>query len=102
MDFNAYSTESLLLHLTETWKLALDKGLDVGVLFIDFQKTFDSVNYTILLEKLKATGISGDLLTLAWWLHVRMRVHVSSLIVQISGHQSESKAITYGVPNAQY
>jgi len=32
------STESLLLHLTETWRNALDKGLKVGVLFIDFRK----------------------------------------------------------------
>ena len=33
-----YSTESLLLHLTETLKNALDKDLKVGVLFIDFVK----------------------------------------------------------------
>ena len=55
-----YSTESLLLHLTETWRNALDKGLNVGVLFIDFRKFFDTVNYTILLGKLKAIGVSGD------------------------------------------
>ena len=42
-----YSTESLLLHLTETWRNALDKGLKVGVLFIDFRKAFDTVNHTI-------------------------------------------------------
>ena len=37
----------------------------MGVLFIDFRpgKTFDTVNYTILLEKLKAIGILGDLLS---------------------------------------
>ena len=61
MNFNRYSTESLLLHLTETWKQALDKGLNGGVLFIDFQKAFDTVNNIILLEKLKAIGIAGDL-----------------------------------------
>ena len=43
-----HSTEGLLLHLTDTWKWALDKNLKVGVLFIDFRKTFDSVNHTIL------------------------------------------------------
>ena len=58
-----YSTESLLLHLTETWRNALDKGLKVGVLFVDFRKAFDTINHTILLEKLKAIGVSGDLLS---------------------------------------
>ncbi|KAL9980683.1 hypothetical protein ACROYT_G009301 [Oculina patagonica] len=58
-----YSTESLLLHLTETWRNALDKGQKVGVLFIDFRKAFDTVNHTILQEKLKAIGVSGDLLS---------------------------------------
>ena len=48
-----HSTEGFLLHLTDTWKWALDKNLKVGVLFIDFRKAFDSVNHTILLQKLK-------------------------------------------------
>ena len=88
-----YSTESLLLHLTETWKNALDEGLKVGVLFIDFRKAFDTVNHTILLEKLKATGISGDLLS---WLDNYMSARKQ--FVQISGYKSESKTVTYGVP----
>ena len=56
-----HSTESLLLHLTEVWKEALDDGLKVGVLFIDFRKAFDFVDHVILGEKLKALGISGDM-----------------------------------------
>lgn len=77
MDFNAYSTERLLLHLTE-------KGLNVGVLFIDFQKTFDTVNNTILLEKLKAIGISGDLRS---WLDDYMSAHARK---QLSKYQDIS------------
>jgi len=87
-----YSTESLLLHLTETWKNALDMGLKVGVLFIDFRKAFDTVNHSVLLEKLKAIGISGDLLS---WIDDYMSAHKQ--FVQISGYQCESKTITYGV-----
>ena len=70
-----------LLHLTETKKTALDNGLKVGVLFIDFRKAFDTVNHTILLEKLKATGISGDLLS---WLTDYMSMRQQ--FAQISGN----------------
>lgn len=88
-----YSTESLLLHLTEIWKKALDRGLKVGVLFIDFRKAFDTVNHTILLEKLKAIGISGDLYS---WLDDYMAARKQ--FVQLSRYQSGPKTITYGVP----
>ena len=88
-----YSTESLLLHLTETWRNALDKGLNLGVLFIDFRKVFDTVNYTILLGKLKAIGVSGDWLS---WLDDYMSARKQ--FVQLSESQSKHKPITYGVP----
>ena len=88
-----YSTEGLLLHLTEIWKNALDRGLKVGVLFIDFRKAFDTVNHTILLEKLKAIGISGDLYS---WLDDYMSARKQ--FVQLSRYQSGPKTITYGVP----
>lgn len=86
------STEGLLLHMTETWKSALDQGLVVGVLFADFRKAFDSVNRSILLEKLKATGISGSLFFwLANYLSNRNR------FVQISGEKSALQPVKYGV-----
>ena len=88
-----YSTESLLLHLTETWRCALDNGLKVGVLFIEFRKAFDTVNHTILLEKLKAIGISGNLFS---WLADYMSMRQQ--FVQISGNRSEPATVRFGVP----
>ena len=41
------ATVGLLLHMTETWKSALDQGRVVGVLFVDFEKAFDFVNHSI-------------------------------------------------------
>ena len=55
------STEGLLLNLTETWKEAIDNGYYVGVIFVDFEKAFNSVNRDILQGKLQAVGICGDL-----------------------------------------
>lgn len=56
------STEGLLIHLPGTWKQALDNRQVVGVVYIDFQKAFDTVSHTILTYKLEAIGITGDLL----------------------------------------
>ena len=83
----------MLLHVTETWKSDLNNGIKVGVLFIDFRKAFDTVNHTILLGNLKATGISGNLLS---WLadYKSMRQQ----FVQISGNRSKFKTIRIGVP----
>ena len=86
-------TDGLLLHMTETWRSALDQGLVVGVLFVDFRKAFDSVKHSILLEKLKATGISGSLFSwLANYLSNRNQ------FVQISGKKSALQPVKYGVP----
>ena len=55
------NTETLLLYLTETWKTSLDLDLVVGVLFIDFKKAFDTVDYDILKSKLQSSEICGDI-----------------------------------------
>ena len=39
----------------------LDANLTVVVVFIDFKKAFDSVSNNLLLKKIAASGISGDL-----------------------------------------
>ena len=43
------------------WKEALDDGLKVGVLLIDFRKVFDCADHVVLGEKLKALGVSEDM-----------------------------------------
>ena len=43
-----YSTELLLVHLTEIWRMAVDSDNIVAVAFADFKKAFDSVSHEIL------------------------------------------------------
>ena len=87
------STEGLLLHMTETWKQALDEGLIVGVLLIDFRKAFDMINHKILEKKLQGCGIAGQMFDiLCDYLNDRMQY------VALNGVKSKTRVIVYGVP----
>ena len=48
-----YSTEHELISLIENIKKSIDNGEIACRVFIDLQKAFDTVNYEILLKKLK-------------------------------------------------
>ena len=58
------STESFLIYLSESWKLNIDNGRFVGVIFVDFRKAFDSVyvNHDVLRCKPQACGFCWILL----------------------------------------
>ena len=40
---SAYSTQDVLLHITDKWLEAIDKGKYIGAVFLDLAKTFDTV-----------------------------------------------------------
>ena len=65
----------------------------MGILFIDFQKTFDSVCHQTLRVKMQACGISGNLyLWLADYLADRKQV------VQSDNAKSDLLNVEFGVP----
>ena len=58
-----YSTELLLIHLTEMWRKELDSGKIVAAAFVDFKKAFNCVPHEILVKILEQQfGITGSLL----------------------------------------
>ena len=60
-----HSTQTLLLHCTDSWYKALDRKQFVGVIFLDISKAFDTVNHDLLLAKLSHLGLSPS--TVTWF-----------------------------------
>ena len=52
-----YSTLSVLIQMCNTWYNNLDNSELTGVVFLDIQKVFNSINHEILLEKLIFYGV---------------------------------------------
>ena len=87
------STESLLLYLSETWKIHIDYGKVIGVIFIDFRKAFDSVDHEILFYKMQACGFYGNVLQwLVSYLDNRNQ------FVELNGVRSQLYNVSHGVP----
>ena len=87
------STEGLLTHLTEKWKIALDNVNVVGVVFIDFKKVFDCVSHSILDLKLQALGFSGS--AMEW---IRDYLKDRRKFAVVNGCKSQLNAVKYDIP----
>ena len=88
-----FSTETCLLHLTDYIRFNMDKGNLVGMVLLDLQKAFDTVNDDILLMKLEALGLTESAVT--WFSSYLSDRHQ---LVDVSGTFSAEASITCGVP----
>ena len=87
------STTIALAHFTEQILDNLDHRKITGAVSIDLRKAFDTVDHTILLEKLKTIGFTSSVLD--WfcsYLSNRTQVTV------INSSMSQPKPVTVGVP----
>ena len=90
---NNHLTFMALIILIENLVNALDNGKCAVGIFLDFQKAFDTVNHSILLDKLHCYGIRG--IANQWFLSYLSNRQQS---VVYNGYESELKVINCGVP----
>ena len=88
-----HSTNHALINITENIRSALDSRQFACGIFVDLQKAFDTVDHEILLNKLSHYGIRG--IPNSWF---KSYLSYRSQYVSISGSDSASKLIKYGVP----
>ena len=83
-----FSTYSCLPYLTDYIKSQTSKGLYTGMLMLDLQKAFDTVDHDKLCKKLKAMGIKSVDLGFRSYLSHRNQ------IVQVNDTVSDPSLVT--------
>ena len=90
---NNHSTSMALITLIDNIMSSIDKGNMVLGVFLDFKKAFDTVNHSILLQKLHRYGIRG--IAYKWienYLSNRLQY------VEFDGSESKKSLVKCGVP----
>ena len=89
----SFSTGTCLTFLMDYIRSEMDFGNYIGMVMIDLQKAFDTVDHSILENKLKAIGLDGN--AIAWfdaYLTNRMQV------TDVGGIFSDPRVVPCGVP----
>jgi hypothetical protein len=82
-----------LLEFMEVATKAVDEGLSMDVVYLDFAKAFDKVPKKRLVKKLQAHGIDGPLLT---WIDAWLTGREQRVVM--NGECSEWPEVLSGVP----
>ena len=86
-----FSTDTCLIHLFDYIKSNTSKGLFTGMLLLDLQKAFDTVDHDILCKKLEAIGV----ISVDWF---KSYLVDRKQFVQVNGVLSDPGVVTCGVP----
>ena len=88
-----HSCETALVNMTDLWLNAIDKSKMVGVVLVDFKKSFDLVDHQILINKLEIYGIKDDALL---WFDIYLTNRKQQ--VTINNSKLNFQHISCGVP----
>ena len=84
---------SKLSYLTDKVKIGFEEGLLTGMVLIDLQKAFDTIDHSILLEKMSCLCFAGK--TIAWYTSYLTN---RSFIVNVGKEFSSPGKLSCGVP----
>ena len=87
----SYSTDTCLIDLQDSIRMEISKGKYVGMVLMDLQKAFDTVDHDILLDKLDAMGFDHN-----EWFKSYLRGRKQMVVV--NDVSSETGTVTCGVP----
>lgn len=91
----AYSTDTCFIHLFDYIQQNFDEGKYVGMILLDLQKAFDTVNHAILLSKLQSIGFRNT--AVKWFIsYLTGRIQVCD----VEGTISDPQDITW-LPKVQ-
>ena len=88
-----FSTDTCLSYLHNKILSGFEKGEYTGMILIDLQKAFDTIDHKILLQKLKYIGLSDE--ATSW---IKSYLTNRTTFVEIEGYMSSKKGIKCGVP----
>ena len=88
-----FSTNTALTYLCDKIRFNVDRGLYTGVIMLDLQKAFDTVDHGILLKKISAIGASDNAVE---WLDSYLSNRTQ--FVEIKDTLSSPGTVTCGVP----
>ena len=88
-----HSTETALIRIHNDVTQALDQNTDVILILLDLKSAFDCLNHTIMINRLREIGISGDMLK--WF-----ESYLSGWTYSVKINQEYSNPVTslHGVP----
>ena len=88
-----YSTDTCLSYLTDRVRNGFEKGSLTGMIFIDLQKAFDTIDHKILTEKMSCLGFAES--TIRWY---KSYLTNRYFIVNVRNDFSSPGKLSCGVP----
>ena len=88
-----HSTDTCLSLLNNTILNGIDKGMLTGMILIDLQKAFDTIDHKIFLSKIACLGFSKS--TIAWY---KSYLDNRTFLVNVDKEYSTTGDLTCGVP----
>ena len=89
----SFSTDSCLSYLYNKIATGFESGLFTGMILIDLQKAFDTINHDVLINKMKYIGFSEE--AILWF---KSYLSYRKFIVHINKAISEPGDLSCGVP----